>query len=554
MVSDTDLNRRAFLGRVGTTSAGALVVLAGGGRALTRHPAGANLPRLPGTLPATTDSGQLSRFGRMFPDLPPFNPTPGNPAAVLADLATLTSPGANPAAPAAGSGAPMVEQGGTDDTLFGAWFTYFGQFMCHDISFDQVPLPTTFINPVTVVDFETALLDLSNVYGGGPQLSPQLYQADGKHFLTPDNVNGVPDLPRNPDGTAILVEPRDDEQELTSQMHLAFLKFHNAIVDLGNDFEDAAALARHYYQWIVLHQWLPQICGQGVVDGILNGSIQRFYQPGDPLQPMVPVEWSVASHRLHSMVRNAYAMNLTFDHFPNSRTTLFNGAGGQPGTNDLHGGRPLPASNVIDWGNFVNELVRGGFDPTQSGTSFLQAYKQIIPQLGASTFLLPIGGPSGAAPSGTFNLALRDLTRGYFYGLPSGQEVAATMHNPLIGPTEVLQGLPQPVSPTTVPTLQKATPLWLYILYEAYATGNTHPGNGFAAYLQPNKHGTFGPDQLGPTGARISADFFIRLLQIDPQGILHPDASFTPQPPIAPAPGQFGFADLLLFAGVATPP
>jgi Animal haem peroxidase len=554
MVSDTDLNRRAFLGRVGTTSAGALVVLAGGGRALIPRQASGNLRRLPGTLAADADPGQLSRFGRMFPDLRPFNPSPRNPAAVLADLATLTSPGSNPAAPAAGATAPMVEPGGTDDTLFGAWFTYFGQFMCHDISFDQVPLPSTFINPETVLDFETARLDLSSVYGGGPHLSPQLYQADGKHFLTPVNVNGVLDLPRNTDGTAILVDPRNDEQALTSQMHLAFLKFHNAVVDLGYEFEDAAALVRQYYQWVVLNQWLPQICGQEVVDGILNGSIRRFYRPDDPFRPMIPVEWSVASHRLHSMIRNAYAMNLTFDHFPNTRTTLFNGANGQPGTNDLHGGRPLPASNVIDWGNFVNELVRGGFNPAVTGTSFLQAYKQIIPQLGASAFLLPIGGPSGVAPSGTFNLALRDLTRGYFYGLPSGQDVAAAMGNPVIGPTDVLQGLPQPVSPSSVPTLQQGTPLWLYILYEAYATGNTHPTNGFSAYLVANKHGTYGPDQLGPTGARISVDFFTRLLEIDPHGILNPRNSFSPQPPIAPAPGQFGFGDLLVFAGVATRP
>ena len=325
-------------------------------------------------------------------------------------------------------------------------------------------------------------------------------------------------------------------------------------MDLGHEFEDAAALVRQYFQWIVLHQWLPQICGQAVVDGIVSGSVQRFYKPKDPFRPMVPVEWSVASHRLHSMVRNAYAMNLTFDHFPNSRTILFNGAAGQPGINDLHGGRPLPARNVIDWGNFVNELVRGGFDPTKPGTNFLQAYKQIIPQLGASTFLLPIGGPTGAAPSGTPNLALRDLIRGYFYGLPSGQDVAAAMGNPVIDPSAVLRGLPQPVNPSTVPTLQQGTPLWLYILYEAYATGNTHPANGFAAYLKPNSTHTFGPDQLGPTGARISADFFIKLLQLDPQGILNPGVSFTPQPPIAPVPGQFSFAELLVFAGVATPP
>jgi hypothetical protein len=270
---------------------------------------------------------------------------------------------------------------------------------------------------------------------------------------------------------------------------------------------------------------------------------------------MTPVEWSVAANRLHSMVRNAYAMNLVYDHYPNSRTILFNGANGAPGANDLHGGRPLPASNVIDWGNFVNGLARGGFNPSQSGTSFLQAYKQIIPQLGASAFLLPIGGQTGAAPSGSINLAFRDLIRGFFYGLPSGQEVAATLGNPVIDPSVLLQSLPQPVDPATVPTLSTGTPLWLYVLAEAYIAGSAAgPTNGFAAYLQPNKAGTFQPDHLGPTGARIIGDVILRVLEMDPTGILNPLVNFTPKPPIAPAPGQFGIADLLVTAGVATYP
>jgi hypothetical protein len=186
--------------------------------------------------------------------------------------------------------------------------------------------------------------------------------------------------------------------------------------------------------------------------------------------------------------------------------------------------------------------------------SFLQAYKQIIPQLGASAFLLPIGGPAGAAPSGSNILAYRDLVRGFFYGLPSGQDVAQLMGHPVIDPATLLQGLPQPVNPSSVPTLAGGTPLWLYILYEAYSIGATNGTNGFSAYLVPNTSHTFGPDHLGPTGARISADFFTRLIQMDPDGILSPRSQFTPRPPIAPAAGQFGFADLLLFAGVATPP
>ncbi|HMH93811.1 MAG TPA: hypothetical protein VK586_22360 [Streptosporangiaceae bacterium] len=60
------------------------------------------------------------------------------------------------------------------------------------------------------------------------------------------------------------------------------------------------------------------------MSGITSGRLRRFYYPGDSAKPMVPVEWSVASHRLHPMIRNAYAMELTTNgkqSFPNNRPT-----------------------------------------------------------------------------------------------------------------------------------------------------------------------------------------------------------------------------------------
>jgi hypothetical protein len=578
MTIDEDITRRAFLRRfgIGVAGAGALTILPGGGRAFASAAAAAPAaapaagPGGNGGLPVTTNPNELSHFGRLFPNLAPFG-AGQNPNAVVADLVTLTSSGANPAAPTAGANAPLVEPGGTDDTLNGAAFTYLGQFaLAHDLTLDPTPQPSSFVDPTKIPNYETFRLDLSSLYGGGPLESPQMY--DGAQFITQLNVNGVADLPRRPDGSAIIVELRNDEQEITSQLHYAFEQFHNAVVNLLDRgrlgtaagpvgtpellFAAAAAIVRQYYQWIILHEWLPQIVGQPVIDGLLNGSIRRFYNPGPNLSaPMTPVEWSVAANRLHSMIRNAYAMNLVFDSYPNSRTTLFDGASGATGANDLHGGRPLPAANVIDWGNFVNELARGGFNPSQAGTSFLQAYKQIIPQLGASSFLLPIGGQSGAAPSGSNNLAYRDLIRGFFYGLPSGQEVAALMGNPVIEPNVLLESLPQPVEPSSVPTLRSGTPLWLYVLAEAYIEESAAgPTNGFATYLKPNAAGTFQPDHLGPTGARMIGDVILRVIELDPAGILNPNVNFTPRPPIAPSVGQFGIADLLVTAGVATYP
>ena len=500
-----------------------------------------------------------AHFTRMFPSLPAFG-AGQDPTAVLADLTLLSSPG-NMNAPAAGADAPMVEPGGTDDTLFGAWFTYWGQgFICHDISYDQVPQPTAPVNVNSITDNESPLIDCSQVYGGGPLVIPALFKAN--KFVLETNSNGVLDVARNAAGSAIVADPRQDENFVTISMQVAMRAFHNAIVEQFNyPFAQAMELVIKYDQWITLHQWLPQIVGQDIVNGLLDGTLKRFYTPGlVPEYTSVPVEWSTAAMRLHPMVRNAYAVQLKTNGtqaFPNNRNQLFNGTGGQNGTNDLHGGRPL--FETIDWGNFVNELARGNFNPANGTDSFLQAYKQIIPQLGASLFLMPIGQTGGlVTPTGSINLAFRDLVRGYFYGIPSGQAIAEQMGYTPIDPSELLQGLPTPVDPDTVPTLTTGTPLWLYILYEALANSTDPAPNGFDAYLQPRKKldgsTTFGPYQLGPVGGRLLADFVLRLLEIDPNGILNPANLFTPEPPIAPAPGEFGFADLALFAGVATRP
>jgi len=177
--------------------------------------------------------------------------------------------------------------GNLDNLESHSGFTYLGQFIDHDLTLDLVPQPTAFIDPTTINNFETFRFDLSSLYGGGPGVSPQIYQPDGLHFLIQEpNPNGVRDVPRNADGTAILVEHRNDENQIISQVHTAFLKFHNAVVDqFGLGFADAQALVIKYYQWIVLNDFLPKIGGPDTVNGILNGTLPTFYKPGNPHRP-----------------------------------------------------------------------------------------------------------------------------------------------------------------------------------------------------------------------------------------------------------------------------
>jgi hypothetical protein len=122
------------------------------------------------------------------------------------------------------------------------------------------------------------------------------------------------------------------------------------------------------------------------------------------------------------------------------------------------------------------------------------------------------------------HLAVRNTLRGKKVGLPSGQQVAAAMRAPVLTNTTLGLG--------NDPGWAGQAPLWYYILKEAE--------------LPPNN-----AEKLGAVGGRIVAEVLVGLLQRDPNSYLYLDAAWKPTPPIAPATGQFGFVDLLKFAGAA---
>jgi hypothetical protein len=553
-----EMSRRQLL-RYGLGAAGTVVLLKGGGRALA-GPASAAV----GASPVPGQNGQPATFGRMFPSLAPLRPDT-DPAVSLANLAGLAD--------------AMLEPGGGFDTTLGAAYTYWGQFVDHDVTLDLQPQPdadfsfggTSARDPLldpqgnVVSDFESDKLDLSQIYGGGPSVSPQLYASDGLHFLVPANVNGVIDLPRRADGSAIIVETRNDENQILSQLHVALLLFHNNVVDaLGiTNFARAMQTVVRYYQWATLHDFMPALFGQSVIDELASGKHQ-VYDPGaDVARPIMPVEFSTAAYRFgHSLVRNAYSMNPVISpNNKNARNTLFAGVAGATGAaggtgtpltpaGDLHGGYPLTLDHQIDWRNFHEDL----FDSSVLGAS-LQVLKQPgadgLHMIGQSMFGqppgvplrgtgagMPIGGPAGVQPAGSNSIAYRDFVRGFRYLLPSGQDVASAYGLAPIDPTVAI--------PSSVPGFSTGTPLFFYVLYEAFL--NNHASASINDFDNTGTANDFQQAQLGPVGARICVDVLLRLIDLNPHGITH--GSFSPQPPIAPAAGQFSIADLLTFAGV----
>src|ERR671915_532478 len=171
------------------------------------------------------------RFGRLFPSLPPF--AVDRPL-VRNDLLELGEPGgimdANDQPPPANPLAPNPNNPDNPDHTAGV--TFLGQFLDHDITFDPTSSLLSQVKARTVPNFRTPAFDLDSVYGSGRRASPHLYDRasrDGIKLLIDEEA--PKDVPRNSQDIAIIGDPRNDENLIVSQLHLAFLKFHNAVVD-----------------------------------------------------------------------------------------------------------------------------------------------------------------------------------------------------------------------------------------------------------------------------------------------------------------------------------
>ncbi|MDH5382379.1 MAG: hypothetical protein OEW75_16100, partial [Cyclobacteriaceae bacterium] len=132
-------------------------------------------------------------------------------------------------------------------------------------------------------------------------------------------------------------------------------------------------------------------------------------------------------------------------------------------------------------------------------------------------------------------LATRNLRRGLSFGLPSGQATAKALGLRVLTENELKSGLPEneiEILNSQQKRLLKKTPLWYYVLRES-------------AILN-------GGNSLGPLGAKIVADTFIKMLKRDGNSYLNHSGGFTPFLPSETI-DDFTVSDLIKFAGVNEP-
>jgi hypothetical protein len=64
-----------------------------------------------------------------------------------------------------------------------------------------------------------------------------------------------------------------------AQIHVAFLRAHNRLIDSGYSFSQARELMKFRYQWIVVHEFLREVLDPIVYDDVFrpNGRIRTRF-------------------------------------------------------------------------------------------------------------------------------------------------------------------------------------------------------------------------------------------------------------------------------------
>jgi hypothetical protein len=426
-----------------------------------------------------------------------------------------------------------------------ALYTYLGQFIDHDITFDPMSSLMQQSDPDALTDFRTPAFDLDNVYGRGPSDQPYLYD-NGRTFLLGDKIGGghdpkAQDLARNNANPrrAIIGDPRNDENSIVSQLQGLFLRFHNRTVadNPALDFPSLQQIVRFHYQWVVLHDFLPRVVHSSVLDklksaGQFDRTKLKFFHWKH--EPFMPVEFSVAAYRLgHSMIRPGYRLNDNDNNllpiFPVAPNTIPDFPAGFP--IGLDGFKAMDPTRGIDWGRFIDVDIRsyGTDNPADATTKQrLQFAYRIDTSLVTPLSVLPPSVASDPPPS----LPQRNLIRSFELGLPTGQDVARAMHQPVLADKDISIGKavdnPAPgdvLGPINsikgLEAFKGNCPLWTYILAEAFH--NQEP-----VKIPVTEDKTITTPRLGPVGGRIVAEVFLGLMFGDNNSFLNLDPNWQP--------------------------
>jgi hypothetical protein len=364
-----------------------------------------------------------------------------------------------------------------------AGWTYFGQYVDHDLTFDKED----------GVNTRTPIFDLDSLYGKGPNSSEHGNQFEGNSgkelFKIGNSENADADLIRNSSFVAQVPDPRNDENIIIASIQLLFQKFHNKLInEKGLNFNDAKKTVLWHYQSIVKNEFLPKIIGKERVKSIeVKG--RKVFTANKIEDVFMPLEYSGACYRFgHSMVRERYSFNDFFND-TNSNDNLFFG---------------FPQGRRPNGGHQITEI----WSLQGNGNSLLRFFDPSIlnPILDADNFS---GKIDSKLPSVLFNLevspgqnnvlAHRHLLSGQRLELPNGQQAVKALQDLGLNITKLTE---TEILGNNAPNeIAENTPLWYYILKEAevQTKGET----------------------LGDVGGTIVGETIIGLLESDKTSLLN---------------------------------
>ena len=256
------------------------------------------------------DENRAFRFCRLFPDLAKFQPDD-------AGLIALGQALEDPFVPGAG------------DSQIPAGFTYFGPVRGprhHVRPHRETGHPRRLAGPGGDRVGAVARPGTRQRVRPRPDELPRTVRGgrappEDRHDHRPADLRRDRDLPERsaapPGGRprepkqAIIGDPRNDENLIVAQTHLAFLKFHNKVVDrlkaagiaAGKLFEEARKTVVQHYQSIVLHDFVRRLADPAVFDDVLANGRKFYFPKGAPKgtlcacrssSPWPPTGWATA--------------------------------------------------------------------------------------------------------------------------------------------------------------------------------------------------------------------------------------------------------------------
>lgn len=519
------------------------------------------------TNPSTKETAEqpneqpIGKFGPMFPDL--FNSTSQrkpDPDPRMVRMLVRLGKMMNEEQPAADSQA-------VESTL-PAGYTYLGQFIAHDISFDKTKSPQ--VKDLDFKSYRSPQVDLDSVYGLGPDEERDLYQDSARLKIgeTVGDALGVGDvrrtflndLPRAGYGSdnparALIADPRNDDNLATAQMHVAFIKFHNKVVDAlqakggfarelcpkhpegcppDELFDCARTQVVQHFQAIILEDFLPRILDEKGLTCIKSRE-PSFFKVDNREDLFMPLEFSVAAFRFgHSMVRPFYQWNYfqsSDDKYRNGPPKLSQLFQFTRFSGDLGGAPRLRSDWIIDWRRFFN-FEDLGYLPDTRKTNVARKIDTAFNLHLDKIDQYPHEGIRKAHRS----ITVRNLLRGYSLYLPTGEQVAECINATPLDTDKIASGPYKDLLSDEI--FRTKTPLWYYVLKEA----------------ELNNQGA-NPGKLGPVGSCIVAETLLGLIKNSPYSVLKvPD--WRPRFGVRtkdPEFKRYEMADLLDYADVVDP-